>query len=415
MLSDRHPLAVAALTWTARLVAGAAFTVSGAAKMIDPWGFVIKIGEYLTAWGIDAMVPAGLVLFAAVGLSMLEFLTGVNLMVGSLRRVTVWVAAAIMAAMLPLSLYIALASPVEHCGCFGDLWVISNTATFLKNVLLSALVVWLLRFNRSARPLFAPSLQWIQIALGIVYVSLLGITGYHEQPLLDFRPYPEGGTLLPQVDTSGITFIYEKNGERREFNIDHLPAADSGWEYVDRHTPDEAMAAATFSIWDSEGNDLTEQLIGSTPVQLLMLVPDVNEAGISGTYIAGELHDRVTSAYGPDAFLAVTGSSAADVAEWTDLTMPDYPVYSAEESVIRTVARGKMAMVCLSSDTIAWKRTLGSLNPDIATSADELPTVYRIDGPHRFRVLTSAYAALLLLLLAASQCAVEFGRKRRNC
>lgn len=37
-----------AAVWLARLIAGATFVVSGWAKAIDPWGFIIKVEEYPT-------------------------------------------------------------------------------------------------------------------------------------------------------------------------------------------------------------------------------------------------------------------------------------------------------------------------------------------------------------------------------
>lgn len=35
-----------------RIIVGLTFVVAGWAKAIDPWGFVIKMGEYFSAWGL---------------------------------------------------------------------------------------------------------------------------------------------------------------------------------------------------------------------------------------------------------------------------------------------------------------------------------------------------------------------------
>ena len=50
-LSQRlyHPGAV----WLLRILIGATFIFSGFVKGVDPWGSVIKIGEYFTVWGWD--------------------------------------------------------------------------------------------------------------------------------------------------------------------------------------------------------------------------------------------------------------------------------------------------------------------------------------------------------------------------
>ena len=39
-----------AAVWVSRLVVGVTFAIAGWAKAIDPWGFVIKTGEYLAVW-----------------------------------------------------------------------------------------------------------------------------------------------------------------------------------------------------------------------------------------------------------------------------------------------------------------------------------------------------------------------------
>ncbi len=413
MLSEeRRRVLIRIVTWALRLAAGAAFVVSGCAKMIDPYGFTLKIGEYLSVWHLDSIVAPGWVLFAACGISVAEFLTGFNLAVGSLRRFTVWTAAAIMAVMLPLSVYIAVANPVEHCGCFGDLWVISNAATLLKNLALTAAVAWLAIFNTREPGLYAPWSQWIQITVATAYIIVVGAAGYFEQPLLDFRQYPAGRTLVSADDGSDIVFLYEKDGVKAEFTADDLPDESEGWVYVDRiASVKEAGLAGAFAIVDDDGYDVTDEVIGATPEQLLLLIPDTRAAGISGTYVANELNEYVTSRHGGDAFVAVTGATAAERAEWLDLSMADYPLYSAETTAIRELARGKMAVVYLRGDTVMWKRNITSVNPDIlasdgATLADLDPR-----GPERFRRYTMIFAGLELLLLIISVSASVMRKK----
>ena len=147
------------LLWLCRIIAGGAFVVSGWSKSIDPWGFIYKIEDYLAVWQINE--PRELILCGAVALSTVEFLTGVCLLCGMLRRTAAWTATAIMAFMLPLSVYIAVANPVSDCGCFGDFWVISNTATLVKNIIISAALATMLFIgNRRAACLFRPAIQW---------------------------------------------------------------------------------------------------------------------------------------------------------------------------------------------------------------------------------------------------------------
>lgn len=60
--------------WLLRVVTGLVFVISGSAKMIDPYGFIYKIEQYLAAWNVT-FATDGLILLTAVGISIYEFLS----------------------------------------------------------------------------------------------------------------------------------------------------------------------------------------------------------------------------------------------------------------------------------------------------------------------------------------------------
>ena len=59
------------LVESSRLLLGAVFVFSGAAKAVDPQGGAIKIADYLVAFGLDSLKE--LSLFFAFNLSAFEF------------------------------------------------------------------------------------------------------------------------------------------------------------------------------------------------------------------------------------------------------------------------------------------------------------------------------------------------------
>lgn len=379
--------------WAARLIVGLTFVVSGMAKMIDPYGSVNKFNDYFAAWGMEGFFPEGFVLLAACGLAMAEFLTGFTLATGSMRRTSAVCASAIMAVMLPLSAYIWLESPVEDCGCFGDFLIISNAATFWKNVLLSALCVFLLLRNRRARCLFAPWIQWVQIVVAAAYCAFIGIVGYHEQPLVDFRPYPVGSTLADDSadDLDSVVYLYRSpRGEIEEFDAWSLPSEDEGWEFIESRGA--VDSGRTFAIFDPvSGEDITAEVLGAEPEQLFMLIPDLEQASVGGSYAANELASRTS-------LIALVDASLEAIDHWRDLSMADYPVFLADERTLKTVARGKVALVMTRDGVIRWKRTLSSVDPDV----DSLD-VYAVSGPDRFRLYT-----LLALAAEAAVCFIGY-------
>ncbi|MDE7475120.1 MAG: DoxX family membrane protein, partial [Duncaniella sp.] len=145
-----HP----ALVWLCRLLVGGTFVLSGFVKSIDPWGSFYKIAEYIDVWGLD--IPSSFEVLGAFALGGFEFVAGFLVMFGCYRRAGVWLLLLMMAFLLPLTLYIVVADPVADCGCFGDFIILSNTATFVKNIVLTLLLVYLALFNTRVGGLFVP-------------------------------------------------------------------------------------------------------------------------------------------------------------------------------------------------------------------------------------------------------------------
>ena len=186
------------------------FYFSGFAKADDPWGTIFKIEQYLSVWEMPQ--PRSLIIAAAFSLAIAEFMLGIAVLLGIYRRNAPKGIALMMLIFLPLTGYIAVTSPVDDCGCFGDAWVISNTMTFIKNILLTLLTIPLLWWNKSVPSIFTPGLQWIISTISIAYIFIIAMFGFHIQPLIDFRSFPIGSTLTEdnEADNMSITFIYEK-------------------------------------------------------------------------------------------------------------------------------------------------------------------------------------------------------------
>ena len=374
-LPNRHPRFVRAVVTLLRLVIGILFIASGFAKAVDPWGSVYKIGEYLAVWGWD--FSHSMLVSASVGLSALEFLCGMMLFLGCYRRSVVVLLLAMMALMLPLTLYIWLDNPVADCGCFGDWLLISNGATFAKNIAITLGLLVLLPYNRLQRALVSPYLQWIPLVVSVIYILGISYVGYYYQPVVDFRSYPVGKSLLAdETDDGGqdeaqmYGFVYEKDGNTEIFNLDNLP--DSTWTFVERRLldgKDEAQAADTFVIRDIEGEDVTSDVISADGYQLLILVPSMKNLDISYTYYINQLYrqlptDSVT-------MTGIIGGNEKDVAFWQDLSMAEYPLYTADGIQIKELARGDIAAVMLHEGDILWKRTLPSLVNDLIIDNDD--------------------------------------------
>jgi len=109
---------------------------SGFVKAVDPLGFTYKIQDYLITLNLTALFP--LALPGAVLVVVGEFALGLFLLLGIYRKWTTRLIVLFMIFYTPLTMWAAIANPVEDCGCFGDAIIISNWQTFYKNGVLLA-------------------------------------------------------------------------------------------------------------------------------------------------------------------------------------------------------------------------------------------------------------------------------------
>lgn len=354
-----HP----ALLWLFRVLVGATFVVSGFVKSVDPWGSFYKISEYLDVWGLD--IPSSIVVLGAFALGGFEFVFGSLLMFGCYRRVAVWLLTLIMAFMLPLTVYIAIADPVADCGCFGDFLILSNTETMVKNVVLMLMLLYLAVFNLRVAGLFVTYIQWVIGGLLSFYIVVVSFIGFNIQPLIDFRRFAPGNSLVvsdADDEDSDIEtvyeFVYEKDGKRQTFTIDNLP--DSTWTFVDRKVVkgSEELSEGFSVIVD--GEDITSDIVDSQTDLFLVTIPDLKAVDISYTYLLNELNDYITARGGAMAALVNGDERAMDW--WRDISMASYPIYSVEPTLIKELARGHAAIVYVRDGIVMWKRTLSSIS-----------------------------------------------------
>lgn len=362
----KHDSLTVALVWIFRILVGGTFIMSGLTKMIDLYGSVYKIEQYLAVW--DMMQPRTLVLGMAICLSGVEFLLGFLLLLGCYKRSASYLLTMIMAGMLVLSAYIMIADPVDDCGCFGDFLVISNTATFLKNIVLVAMLVYLCFRNSRVDGLFTTYSQWLVAFFAILYLCVIGYFGFNVQPLADFRPYPVGTYLIPPADDeeTDIKFVYEKNGVKETFSVDNLP--DSTWTFVDRIEEAPVADKRNFAVFDGD-EEVTEDVISNEGNQLLLLIPELSTIDVSSTYLINEMNRYITSRGGD--MIGIIGTGAEGIEQWRDISMASYDIYSADDTSIKEVARGNVAMVYLKDGIIQWKRTLTSIDSDLFVSPDD--------------------------------------------
>lgn len=258
---------MAILRAISRFVIGIVFILSGFLKAMDPVGGALKIDEYLKAFHLGVLDFASMP--AAILLACTEFLIGVCVLKGIKMKFFSGVALAFTSFFTLLTLYSAIFNPVQDCGCFGEAFHLTNWQTFQKNIILliCAAIIFFQRFK--FRPIAASIWKKIYITAYGAFILAISLYALVFLPQIDFGEFKPGTDLIsaiaqePEMEYE-TTLIYSRDGVEKEFTLENIP--DSTWSFVDARTTlvsgsELAGGALNFTLRNSEGTDITEQII----------------------------------------------------------------------------------------------------------------------------------------------------------
>ena len=240
-----------------RVLFALTFILSGILKLLDPVGTGLIVQEYLSFMHLDFLDSGAIVL--GIALATLEFLIGICVLSGLRLRIVAWVALILTAFFTILTFYLMRFNPISDCGCFGEAIHLTNTQTFIKNVVLLVLAILIFLGRKRATRVAPAPLEWVFIALFALVGLSVALRALATIPQVDFTAYRVGSSLdeLAQENQARFetTFIYTKDGHTEEFTLDNLP--DDSWTYLDSKTVQlggsTRMAQVDFTLDQMEG------------------------------------------------------------------------------------------------------------------------------------------------------------------
>ena len=392
------------LTQIARVITGLLFAFSGFVKGIDPMGTAFKFGDYFIAFRFGFLDDLALPL--SVLLCLLEFVTGMMLLSGTLVKPASWMAAIFMAIFTPLTLVLALWNPVSDCGCFGDAIILTNWQTFIKNIIIAVPVAFVF-LRRNDETGVMPLKAGLNFTIAFIFLFLLFIRiNIAWLPVIDFRPYKVGTNLAEAMtvphdaepDKYDIRFIYEKDGVQKEFTLNDYPADDTAWKFVDQKSvlisKGYVPPIHDFTLITAEGVDMTEQITRHQGDILLMVARRLEESdrdGILKGYNLGmELQKRGAG------FFIVTATAPDEAAP----LVTGFNALYADETTLKTIIRSDPGFVLLHNGTVAAKWSYHNLPDNKEFTGDLNALALRTHKSAGNRL--TAIASVLAILLAVS-------------
>lgn len=252
-------------------IAGIVFFLSGIVKLMDPVGAGLVMDEYYS------FLHIGFLSFSAKAMgtvfALIETLLGAALVTGVWRRAVARCALGLQVFFTILTLCLVIFNPQMDCGCFGEAIHLTHAQTFVKNLILLALILAYLiplkHLGQTTRK------KYVTFYLTAVSVTAFTVYSWIYIPMMDFTAYKPGAELAAgaEIDPEHMyesVFIYEKDGQQKTFTLEDLP--DSTWTFVStetRHKDDLSQSLVELSFYSPETGEYMDTLATEGKVMIV--------------------------------------------------------------------------------------------------------------------------------------------------
>lgn len=278
-----------------RWIVGMLFIFSGLVKANDPLGLSYKMQEFFEAWGWIGLHNYTLAM--SVLMNAFEIIAGVAVIVGYRMRLFSWLLLLLIIFFTFLTGYAALAKNengemiFRSCGCFGDCIPLSPYQSFLKDLVLLVLILFIFYHRNSIQPLFTGKWKFVtnlKVVSAIIFAFGLQWYTLTFLPVVDCLPFKKGNNLIVQrqmpadavPDKFDYKFVYEKNNEVKEFLLTALP--DSAWKFKERKQvliqkgKNNEPKIKDFNLTTFDGLDVTDSVLNQQGNYYLLFIQNTD-------------------------------------------------------------------------------------------------------------------------------------------
>jgi uncharacterized membrane protein YphA (DoxX/SURF4 family) len=343
-----------------RIIVGVVFIFSGFVKGVDPLGFVYKMEDYFIVFGMPWAIP--LSLYLTIFLCTLEFIIGISLLFNLWIRGTAWILLPMLTFFTILTFFDAVYHLVPDCGCFGDAIKISNLQTFLKNVVLMALVIPVFGTNRHFKGLLSRRAELLVLSLVVVAFTGMQVYAYRHLPLIDFMAWKVGNQVDKTEDLKPVTFyvIYrnKSTGKTKEFLSPNYPWNDSAWmsqwEFVGPRVVDPNKEnAPTLRVENAKGNDVTAGIIDNPDFQFILVAYDLRTTDKAAIHRILPFYKKaIADGY---SFVCLTNSLNDETTRFKRDNGLGFDFFSADDAVLKTMVRSNPGLILIKNRIVLAK------------------------------------------------------------
>jgi len=357
-----------------RGLVGVLFIFSGLVKADDPLGLSYKMQEFFDVWNFHLLDH--LTLTFSMIMIVFEIVAGVAVLVGWRMRLFSWLLLLLMIFFTFLTGYAYLSGKVRECGCFGDCIPLTAGESFAKDIVLLALVLLLFAMRDRLRPMWPPMICVTVLVAATLLSFVFQVYVLKHLPAVDCLPYKVHNDILEKMkappgsipDSTVITMVYQKNGQKVEFDAAHFPKDfDDSYKFVSRYDKVVREGNAIPPIKDfvlitGSGADTTQDVLMAKGYKLFEFVRELNES-----FASPEFNILLTMAKAKKMpFYLITADYDNVVNRVQQMGIAaDVIVLKCDATAIKTAARANPTLYLLKNAVILGKWSYADLDKAI--------------------------------------------------
>jgi len=363
------------LLQVSRIIVGVLFIFSGLIKANDPAGLSYKMQEFFEVWGLHGFNDYTLTF--SILMIAFEIIAGVAVLVGWEFSLFSWLLLLLIIFFTFLTGYALLSGNIRECGCFGDCIKLTAGESFVKDLVLLALILVLFAKRKTIKPLFANRISMLFLLASTIFAFGLQFYVLTYLPVVDCLPYKVGNNIPEKMkipagslpDSTVINYVYKKGGADVEFDADHFPADfnDSLYQFVKRYDKVVRQGNAQppikdFVIIAPSGTDTTMAILQQSGEQFIVFSKILPKGAKDWTW-SDDMKKIHAAAKEKKIPLIWVSADAENTAKGlVVLNMSDIPVMRGDLVAIKTAARVDPTIYLIKDGTIQGKWSYAGFN-----------------------------------------------------
>lgn len=368
LIAPHSPIVV----WIARIFTGALFIFSGLIKANDPVGFAYKLEEYFQVFQMSFLNDFSV--FIAIIICSIEIILGAFLILGLWRKKVVWGLLLLIIFFTFLTFYSAFFEVVSSCGCFGDAIPLTPWESFIKDLVLFALIIFLFVNRAKISPLITDVYtRNIVSAVLVIFSIAVGVYTYNFLPVLDFLPYKKGNHLpelmhIPEgakLDEYETIYALKNKATGEEQSLtdkEYLETEiwkDENWEIIG--DPKTTLLLKGYEapindliINDENGFEYTDQIIENPDYNFVIVAYDLNKANHHAIQKLNELTGKMTEEFQTRTVI-LTSSSYAHAKKLSNELDLSLEFFYADAIPLKSMVRTNPGLLLMKNGTVIDK------------------------------------------------------------